>query len=179
MSRDAFVALGYISGLYGVRGWVKVFSYTQPREQILDYPNWHISADKSLDRPEAQPPAEATPVESGRRHGKGVIAKLAGVDDRDAAAALIGSGIFVPRAQLPQTQPGEYYWSDLAGCEVQDAQGRLLGTVDHLLETGAHDVLVLDPQGKRMIPFVAEKIVLGVDLERGVIRVDWDAAWWE
>ena len=179
MSRHGFVGLGYISGIYGVRGWVKVFSYTQPREQILEYPVWHISAAKSLDVADTEPALEATGVESGRMHGKGIVAKLAGVEDRDTAAALIGYGIFVPRAQLPDTEPGEYYWADLAGLSVCDSAGRSLGVVDHLMETGVHDVLVLDGGANRMIPFVPGKVVLDVDLERGLITVDWDAAWWE
>lgn len=173
MSRQQFVGLGRISGIYGVRGWVKVFSYTQPRERILEYPHWHITVDAS---PDAIP---ATALESGRRHGKGIVAKLAGIEDRDAAAALIGSGIFVPRVALPEAAPGEYYWADLEGLEVCDTHGHALGTVDHLMETGAHDVMVLAGEANRLIPFVPETVVVSVDLERGVITVDWDEAWWE
>jgi 16S rRNA processing protein RimM len=179
MSRHGFVGLGYISGIHGIRGWVKVFSYTQPREQILEYPLWHISAEKTLDSPDAEAALTATRLESGRMQGKGIVAKLAGVEDRDAAAALIDFGIFVPRAQLPDTEPGQYYWADLAGLSVCDSAGRMLGVVDHLMETGGHDVLVLDGGAHRMIPFVPGKVVLDVDPERGLITVDWDAAWWE
>lgn len=175
MSRQQFVGLGRISGIYGVRGWVKIFSYTQPRERILDYPIWHLAADESQDAE----PAAATRLESGRLHGKGIVAKLAGIEDRDAAAALIGTGIFVPREALPDAAPGEYYWADLEGLEVCDTHGQSLGVVDHLLETGAHDVMVLAGGANRLIPFVPETVVLRVDLERGVITVDWDEAWWE
>jgi 16S rRNA processing protein RimM len=170
MAPQNFVALGYISGIYGVRGWVKVFSYTQPREQILEYKHWHLGD-------QAQP--EAVALEAGRSHGKGIVAKLAGVEDRDAAAALIDQAISIPRDALPEPEPGEYYWADLAGLAVRDRQGQMLGTVDHLLETGAHDVLVLAEGANRMIPFVQGKTVLEVDLDAGVITVDWDAAWWE
>lgn len=175
MSRQQFVGLGRISGTYGVRGWVKIFSYTQPRERILEYSTWHLAADE----PPAAEPAAATHLESGRRHGKGIVAKLAGIEDRDAAVALIGSGIYVPREALPHAAPGEYYWADLEGLEVCDTHGMSLGVVDHLLETGAHDVMVLAGDANRLIPFVPETVVVRVDLERGVITVDWDEAWWE
>lgn len=175
MSQTRFVGLGHISGIYGLRGWVKVFSYTQPREQILDYRNWHIAPEHAPGEPDDEPIV----VESAKRHGKGIIAKLAGVEDRDAAAALNGCGIFVERAALPELRRDEFYWADLAGLEVVDAAGRQLGHVDHLIETGAHDVLVLAEGDNRLIPFVPGKVVLDVDLERGVIAVDWDASWWE
>lgn len=176
MSRQDFVGLGYISGVYGVRGWVKVFSYTQPRERIVDYSPWHLAADKTAD---AGLPDEAVKLESGRVQGKGVVVKLAGVDDRDAAAALIGRGVFVPRADLPEAEPGEYYWADLEGLRVVNASGDTLGHVDYLMETGAHDVLVLDGGANRLIPFVHGEVVLDVDLRGRTISVDWDPDWWE
>lgn len=179
MSRPGFVGLGYISGVHGLRGWVKVFSYTQPREQILEYPTWHIGTGKTLDAQDSEFAIKAKSLEAGHRQGKGIVAKLTGVEDRDAAAALNGCGIFVPRAELPDAEPGEYYWADLAGLEVHNSQGQVLGSVDHLLETGAHDVMVLAEGANRLIPFVPGRVVLDVDLERGVITVDWDAAWWE
>ena len=125
MSRHSWVRLGHISGVYGVRGWVKVFSDTYPREQILHYQPWHLAAAG-----ETPPGGEGNVVSaSGRVHGKGVIAKLADVDDRDAAAELIGCEIYVPREMLPEAEPGHYYWSDLLGLDVRNTAGERLGKV--------------------------------------------------
>ena len=114
-----------------------------------------------------------------RSQGKSLVAQLAGVDDRDAAAALIGRGILVARGSLPRTEPGQYYWTDLIGLTVRTGSGESLGTVTELLETGAHDVLVLDGGPNRLIPFAPGTVVKGVDLERREITVDWAAEWWE
>ncbi len=157
--------LGRIAGLYGVQGWVKVHSYTDPRDAVLEHAEW------LLDREGAW---QACELVEGKRHGKGIIAKLAGVDDRDAAAEYVGIDIGVPREQLPETEPGEYYWTDLEGLRVVHKDGRELGTVAYLLETGANDVLVTEGERERLIPFVMGRVVLDVDLDDGVITVDWE-----
>jgi 16S rRNA processing protein RimM len=178
MNGQQLVCLGYISGVYGVHGWVRVFSYTQPREQILNYKAWFIGSEAAADAAQSSQP-EAVRLESGRVQGKGIVARLAGVDDRDRAAALIDSRIFVPRADLPEIESGQYYWADLVGLEVRTRQGDSLGVVDHLMETGAHDVMVLSGGVNHLIPFVLNEVVADVDLSARVITVDWDAAWWE
>jgi len=175
MSQQSWVALGYVSGVYGVRGWVRIFSYTRPRAKILDYQPWYLGHDAAADAPNDSVAVTAT----GREHGKGVVAKLTGVDDRDAAALLVGRGIFITRDCLPATESGRYYWADLIGLAVRTPEGELLGTVTALLETGAHDVLVLDGEPNRLIPFATESVVKKVDLDRREIVVDWSAAWWE
>jgi 16S rRNA processing protein RimM len=117
---------------------------------------------------------QAGELAEGRRHGKGVIARLAGCEDRDQAMTLMGCEIGVRRDQLPATAPGEYYWQDLLGLEVVTLQDEPLGKVDHLLETGANDVLVVQGERERLIPFVPGQIVKRVDLQAGVIQVDWN-----
>lgn len=159
------VVLGRIVGLYGVRGWVKVFSHTQPRENIVEYPVWLIRRGEAW---------QQVPLEAGRRHGKGVIAKLAGVDDRDAAAGLLEAEVAVPREALPPAGSEEYYWADLEGLEVKTRDGVHLGRVSHLLETGANDVLVVRGERERLIPYTPGRAVERVDLESGLITVDWD-----
>ena len=161
------VVLGRIAGLFGVRGWVKVYSYTEPREAVLNYSRWLLSGKDGWQ--------EAT-VAEGQRHGKGVIARIAGIDERDAAAALIGADIGVPREELPDVGPGRYYWSDLEGLRVVRRDGTELGRVAYLLETGANDVMVVRGEREVLIPFVMETVVLGVDLAKGSIEVDWE---WE
>jgi 16S rRNA processing protein RimM len=159
------VILGRISGLFGVKGWVKVYSYTDPREAVLDYDRWLLSGKNGWQ--------EAT-VAEGQRHGKTVIVRINGYDDRDKAAGLIGTEIGVPRDELPETDSDQYYWSDLEGLSVVDRHGTELGKVDYLLETGANDVMVVKGETERLIPFVMDKVVLGVDLAKGEIRVDWE-----
>jgi 16S rRNA processing protein RimM len=155
------LVLGYISGLHGVQGWVKVFSYTDPRDNILNYSPWEL-AGRSLK------------VEHGRIQGKGLVAKLSGIDDRDAAAVLLGAEIKVARERLPPLPEGEYYWADLCGLRVFDQAGRCLGVVDHLLETGANDVLVVKGEREILIPLVFGPVVKEVDLAGGSLRVDWE-----
>ena len=159
------VVLGRISGLFGVRGWVKVYSYTDPREAVLDYDRWLLSGANGW--------REAT-VAEGQRHGKTIIARLDGCIDREQAAQLVGTEIAVPRDELPEAEQGRFYWSDLEGLRVVHRDGTELGRVAYLLETGANDVLVVDGEQERLIPFVMDKVILDVDLENDRIEVDWE-----
>ncbi|MBT8079836.1 MAG: ribosome maturation factor RimM [Gammaproteobacteria bacterium] len=162
---DKPIVLGRISGLYGVKGWVKVFSYTDPREALLDYRECFIGRSGRW---------EPTTIAEGRRHGKTVVARLEPVQDRDAAAELIGADLAVPRSGLPEPPEGEYYWADLEGLRVVHKDGRELGTVSSLLTTGAHDVLVVAGDNEILVPFVPGRTVLDVDLGEGLIQVDWE-----
>lgn len=142
-----------------------MFSYTQPREAILDYDRWYVKRQGEW---------QAAAIREGKRHGKTVIAHLEGVDDRDEAAALVDCDIAVDRQALPAADDGSYYWADLEGLQVVRRDGTELGHVAYLMETGANDVLVVRGEHERLIPFVADKVILGVDLDNGVISVDWD-----
>lgn len=159
------IVLGRISGVFGVRGWVKIYSYTDPREAVLEYENW------LLGHPGAWQPAK---VAEGQRHGKTVVVRVDGFEDRDQAAALIGNEIAVLREELPETEDGHYYWSDLEGLRVVRADGSEIGTLAYLLETGTHDVMVIKGEEERLVPFVKDEVVTDVDLAAGVITVDWD-----
>jgi len=161
------VLVGRIVGLYGVQGWVKLESWTEPRTQIFKYQPWQLLAA----------PGGETEVKSvnGRPQGKGLIAKFPGVDDRDGAAALVGQDIYVARELLPPTGKDEYYWVDLEGLEVVTTEGVALGCVSHLFATGANDVVVVrDGERERLIPFVQGVYVRSVDLSGGCMVVDWD-----
>ncbi|HEB58394.1 MAG TPA: ribosome maturation factor RimM [Gammaproteobacteria bacterium] len=166
-SPDARVVAGRISAVFGVRGWVKVHSYTQPIENIMNYRPWQLCR---------QGRCVVVEVAEGRRHGKGLIARLEGVEDRDAALELVGQQIEVPRAALPALAAGDYYWSDLQGLVVVTTEGVALGRVDHLLETGANDVLVVvdADRHQRLIPYIKGQVVTAVDLAAGTLTVDWD-----
>jgi 16S rRNA processing protein RimM len=159
------VVLGRIAGIFGVKGWVKVFSYTEPREAILDYENWLLKHGDAW---------QEITVEEGKMHGRSVIAKLANVGDRDAAAEFVDFDIVVPREELPDTEELEYYWVDLEGLQVVHRDGRSLGKVACVMATGANDVLVVEGDRECLIPFVMGKFILDVDLAKGVISVDWE-----
>ena len=163
---DELLILGKIAGLFGVKGWVKVFSHTDPRENIVGYSPWYLRKGGG----------EWTPVKvkSGRRHGKSVVALLEGIEDRDGAVALQGYDIAVHRSQLPAPADGEFYWTDLIGLTVSTESGVELGRVDHLLETGANDVLVVRGERERLIPFLYGDVVKTVDLAQRCMVVDWD-----
>lgn len=163
--RPERLILGRVTGLYGVRGWVKVYSYTDPRGNILRYNPWQLRLGGGWRK---------TEVQGGRLHGKGVIAKLEGCDDRDAAAGLMGAEIAIERTQLEPLEAGEYYWADLIGLTVINEDGLRLGVVDHLFETGANDVLVVRGERERLIPYALGETVTAVDLERGELHVRWD-----
>lgn len=151
------------SGVFGVKGWVKVFSETDPREGILRYSPWLVG-------PEARPQR----VAEGKVHGKGVVARLDGCEDREQAALLVGREIAVRRDQLPPPRADEFYWIDLEGLAVMTEQGVDLGHVSHLFSTGANDVLVVHGERERLLPFVWDEVIKDVDFEQGLIRVDWD-----
>lgn len=159
------VILGRISGLYGVRGWVRVFSYTEPREAVLDYRDWLVDRGGEW---------QTARIAEGRRHGKSVVARLDGVEDREKAAELMGCSIAVPSGALPPTEQGRYYWRDLEGLKVVHRDGTELGEVAYVMETGANDVLVTAGDKERLIPFVVGEVILDVDLANGVITVDWE-----
>jgi len=158
------VTLGRISGLFGVKGWVKVHSYTNPRDNVVSYGTWTVKLRAGERRFE---------VETGHAQGAGVVAKLRGLDDREQARQLIGAEIVVERSELPECAPGEYYWTDLEGLEVRTLEGELLGTVDHLIATAGHDMMVLAGTPQRLIPFVHGRVIREVDLEAGRIVADW------
>jgi len=161
-----FVILGRISGVHGVRGWVKVYAETRAREDILRYSPWYLREPTGW---QARQPLE------GRVQGSGVVVvRLEGIDSIDQARALIDAEIAIKREQLPELKHGEYYWSDLEGLKVVNVEGIELGTVSHLFETGANDVLVVkDGERERLIPFTKDT-VMKVDLQARVIHVDWD-----
>ena len=166
MQNSDYLNAGEISGVFGVKGWVKVFSFTEPRENILSYSPWILQKNNQ---------SREISVIAGQRHGDNVIAELEGISDRDAALALMGWKILIKKQQLPKPEPGEYYWADLVGLKVETQSGINLGYVDHLLETGANDVLVIvDGDVERLIPFLQKQTVLSIDLDSGLMIVDWD-----
>jgi len=165
LSEQQHISVGKISGVFGIKGWVKVFSFTDPRENILTYSPWLLKKGDET---------KTVNVVDGQLQGKTIVAQLTGVDDRDQAASLMGWDIFITQDQLPKAAKGEYYWSDLIGLNVETIDGVQLGVVDSLLETGANDVVIVQGERERVIPFLQGQTIINVDLNAGKIVVDWD-----
>lgn len=165
MSEQQHISVGKISGVFGVKGWVKVFSFTDPRENILTYSPWLLIKGDEI---------KTVDVVDGQLQGKTIVAQLDGVNDRDQAANLMGWDVFITRDQLPKAAKGEYYWSELIGLAVETIDGVHLGIVDSLLETGANDVVIVHGDRERVIPFLQGQTIINVDLDAGRLIVDWD-----
>lgn len=164
---DKRVLLGRIHGAFGVRGELKLESFTEPRTAIFGYQPWTLCDAHGQER--------VIDNARGRETSKGVVATLAGVDDRDAAEALRGSEVWVARRVLPQPKAGEYYWVDLEGLRVVNTEGADFGTVSHLFSTGVNDVLVARGERERLVPFLEPDYIVSVDFDGGLVTVDWDA----
>ena len=157
------VVVGRVGGAHGIRGWVRLASYTDPPGNLLKYRPWFLRRSgewQSIEVLETQP------------RGTGFVAWFSGIEDRNAALALGGAEIGVPASSFPSAGPGETYWRDLIGLRVINSDGAVLGIVERLIETGAHDVLVVKGERERLIPFVG-RFVTEVVVAQGLVRVDW------
>lgn len=157
--------MGWVSGLFGIRGWLKIYSHTSPRDEIVDYQTWHLKQGGNW---------KQYKLTAGHSQGKGVVAQLDGISDRDQAGELLDCEIAIQRTQLPELEPDEYYWTDLQGLRVVNIEGVELGVVSHLFETGANDVMVVKGERERLIPYTTGEAVQSVDLNAGILLVDWD-----
>lgn len=157
--------MGRIAAPFGVKGWIRIRPDTAADRNLLEYKAWWVGRDGDW---------QEHAVAEAKVHGRSVVARLAGCEDRDAAAALRGGSVAVPREALPRTQSGEYYWVDLIGLKVLNMAAQDLGRVERILQTGANDVLVVQGERERLIPFIAQ-VIQEVDPGAGVIRVDWGA----
>jgi 16S rRNA processing protein RimM len=157
------VVLGRIGAAFGVTGWVKVNSFTDPLEGIVDFGTWELVRGGQSERRR---------VLDWKRAGKAVAVRLEGVDSRDAAQGLTGCEVQVDRSELAPTGEREYYWHDLVGLEARNRDGAMLGRVQDVLDLPAHPVLVLAGDRERLVPLVPQRL-LGVDLDKGRVTLDW------
>jgi len=158
------VLVGRIAGAYGIKGWVRVRSFTDPEDNILSYSPWRLrQGEREI----------SCEVSEGRAQGKGLVVRFAEVADRTAAEALSGMDVLVDRSRLPEAGEGRFYWADLEGLEARDLEGRVLGRVDQVLATGANDVLVIQGDTRLLIPFLYGQTVRSVDLDDGSLVIDW------
>ena len=167
MSQQAtHIQLGAIQGVFGVKGWLKIFSFCRPKEQIFDYSVWELRTSVG---------AECYELQEGKLHGNGIVAKLQNINDRDQAEELKGAEIWVARQEMPELAENEFYWFQLEGLNVVSVDGDALGRVKRMMETGANDVIVVVDADKQeiLIPYIREQVVKHVDLQLKTITVDW------
>jgi 16S rRNA processing protein RimM len=159
------VVLGKVGAPFGVQGWVKVFSYTDPPQGIASYAEWEVVRGTEVRR--------VTVLES-KRAGQAIAVRLEGIDTREAAQLLVGAEVRVDRSELPAPEAGKYYWHDFVGLAAFNREGQALGRVAEVLELPAHPVLVLKGERERLVPLVPDRLV-AVDLEAGKVTLDWHA----
>jgi 16S rRNA processing protein RimM len=164
-SADDFITVGKIGAPYGIKGWVKIHSFTEWVGNIFEYSPWYLEESTGW---------KTIKVADGREHGKGLIAKFGGFDTPEQARALTGKTIGIKRSQLPPLKKDEYYWSDLEGLTVINQNGQVLGTIVYLLETGSNDVLVVKNEKEHAIPYLPGSVVLSVDLAKREMHVNWE-----
>lgn len=173
---EQLVVIGKITTVYGVQGWVKIYSFTSPIDNLFSYRNCYVQRNGQW---------KAIAFKEGKRHGKGLVSRIVGVEDREEARLYSQCNIAVPASDMAYLEEGDYYWHQLEGLKViasssDNPQPQLLGKVDHLIETGSNDVLVVRKcegsidKRERLIPYVPGEFVQAVDLAAGEIRVDWD-----
>lgn len=170
-AKDEQVVLGRIRGVFGVKGQVRVESFTEPAENILNYARWRVSTRGGH--------RILCPI-SGQWHGPGLVVQLGTEDggtiaDRDSALALVNADISVARTELPELTEGEVYWSDLVGLRVLGLDEQELGRVVRVVDNPAHPILELDSEPPLLIPFVRGAIIDSVDTEAGIIHCQWSA----
>lgn len=145
---------------------MKIFSYTEPRDNILSYKNWLLNKSGQ---------EKSVKIIGGQAQGKSVVAQIDGIADRDQALTLMGWDVYISHEQLPAPEEGEYYWIDLIGMDVENLEGVQLGKIDSLFETGANDIIVVKGDRERAVPFLQGQTVKSIDLIAGKMIVDWDA----
>lgn len=166
------LTLGKVGAVYGIKGWLKIHTFTDNPEAIFDYAPWSLKLGDNI---------QSANVTDWRKHNNGLIAKVAGIEDRDQAQSLVGYEIQVSPEDLPDLPDGDFYWKDLMGMQVITTKGYDLGVVSDLMETGANDVLVVkanrnDGFGKkeRLIPYILDQVIVSVSQTEKQIEVDWD-----
>jgi 16S rRNA processing protein RimM len=162
---DNLIIIGKVGAPHGVRGWVSIHSFTQPRENILDYLPWLIKRGHTW---------QAIDVLDVREQSKNMLALFANCADRDVAREYVNAELAIPRERLPVLPKNEFYWSDLTGVTVTTTNGKVLGKIDHLFATGANDVLVVNGDKEYLVPYVKDLVIKNVDLKAGTMTVDWD-----
>lgn len=166
MKANAYITIGKIGSPFGVKGWLKIQSYTEFGASILEYQPWYLTDAKQV--------RTAITPEDAKAHGQGIIVKFAGIDTPEEARLLTGRIIEIEESKLPALPENEFYWSELKGMTVINQRGETLGTVIYLMETGSNDVLVVKSDKEHAIPYLYGTVIQRVDKEKREIHVNWE-----
>ncbi len=161
------ILVGKVGAPHGIKGGLKIQSYTSPPENLLKYQPWWFKKDGGWQ--------EVKRV-NGQRHGDMLLVVLDHIKDRNQASQLTHTEIYIEREQLPRLLQGEYYWADLEGCEVKSSEGVVFGKVTHLISTGANDVMFVKGDKTICIPYLPGQVIKHIDLDRKQILVNWPDA---
>lgn len=164
-NKDDWVIIGRFGRPHGIKGAVKVHSFTEPRDNILKYNDWYIRLDAEW---------KVIKVLSTEIHDKGIVARLEDFPDRELVAELTNVEIAIPREQLSSLAPGEYYWHQLIGMSVVNTSGEPFGKVVEIMSTGSNDVLIIEGEKRYLIPYLPDKVIISIDDSQQLITVDWD-----
>lgn len=163
---DDRIIIGKIGAPFGIKGWVKIHSFTDEKTTIFEYSPWYIENTNGW---------QAIKVTDGQEHGKGLIVKLDGYNTPEQVKVLTGKAIEIKRSQLPPLKKDEYYWSDLKDLTVINQDNQVLGTISYLMETGSNDVMVVKKDDKEhAIPYLRGSVVVSIDLANRVMHVNWE-----
>lgn len=171
-----WVVLGQVGKVHGIKGWLRLNSFTVPAENILEYSRFTTDFEEG---------GLVLEIDQYKQQAKGLIVHFKGYDDPENAKRLIGSELKIEANELPNLEVGDYYWHELEGLEVCNTEGQILGIVDRLLETGANDVLVVKPNQnsiddrERLVPYIKEAVITAVDIQERIILVNWEADYLE
>lgn len=165
MNHSDWVVVGRFGRVHGIQGYISVISFTEPRDNLLDYRHWHIDKKNQW-----QPITIQQPL----CQAKAILVRVDGYADRETVAQLTNCDIAVPRDELPALAPNEYYWHELIGMQVIDTAQKTLGTVSEIMATGSNDVLVVVGDKRHLIPYLLDTVVLNIDDVKQQITVDWD-----
>lgn len=161
---DDYIIVGKIGSTYGIKGWLKIYSYTDPIANISEFNPWYLENGNQW---------EPIEINDSREHGKCIVAKLKGQNTPEQARLLTGKKIAVKRSQLPGLEKNEYYWSDLEGLTVIDQNNKTLGHIAYLIETGSNDVLVVKGEKEMAIPYIS-RVIRNIDLKTRTMHVEWE-----
>lgn len=166
MNGVPMIKVGRVGAAWGVRGFARIQSYTSPTTNIFEHETWYLYQNGRW---------QPCVLEDRQAHNKGLVARFKNINDRNDVQRLTHAEIYIPRSSLPETEEQEYYWIDLEGLKVVDCQQKMIGFVDHLYETPAHDNMLVRNESKSVhIPFIQDHFVKKVDLKAQMIVVDWE-----
>jgi len=164
-TQDDWLIVGRFGRPHGIKGFVTVYSFTEPSDNILSYSDWHVFLNHCW---------QPIKLLSVQVHNKSIVAQIEGYPERESVARLTNLEIAIQRVQLAPLAPGEYYWHQLVGMKVINQQGQIFGQVVEVMPTGSNDVLVVQGEKKHLIPYLPGQFIIEINDESQTITVDWD-----